>query len=334
MNIRIVFSAHRRNGMRSKDMFGLSKSLAISLVLALGLFLPSLVSAQASTVVSVSAPSQSITPGEQFTVDIVVEPGTAIAGVQLDLSFDPSLVTVDTVAEGNLLAQNGASTYFMPGTINNVSGTVSGIAGAIITPGQAVSTAGTFAIITLTAGEGGGTSSLTMSNVVVGDIDGNSVAVSVVNGQVAVNQPPILGPVGNRTVNEGEILEFTISANDSDNDTLTYSASELPSGASFDPESRTFSWTPRFDQAGTYPNVHFEVSDGSLVDSEDIAITVNQPYADWDVNGDATVNVLDMIRVGQHWDEVGLSGWIPEDVNEDGAISVLDMILIGQHWAV
>jgi hypothetical protein len=113
---------------------------------------------------------------------------------------------------------------------------------------------------------------------------------------------------------------------------LTYSASNLPAGASFNTTTQTFSWTPRYDQAGIYPNVYFGVSDGTLTDSEDITITVLQLYEDWDVNGDEYTNVLDMILVGQHWDEVGLTGWIREDVNEDGTINVLDMILIGQHW--
>jgi hypothetical protein len=51
-----------------------------------------------------------------------------------------------------------------------------------------------------------------------------------------------------------------------------------------------------------------------------------------DINGDGHVNVLDMIRIGQHWGETGSPGWIPEDVNNDGSVNVLDMIVIGQHW--
>ena len=51
-----------------------------------------------------------------------------------------------------------------------------------------------------------------------------------------------------------------------------------------------------------------------------------------DVNGDGHVNVLDLVRVGQHWGETGTPGWIPEDVKVDGVINVLDMVLIGQHW--
>jgi len=51
-----------------------------------------------------------------------------------------------------------------------------------------------------------------------------------------------------------------------------------------------------------------------------------------DVNSDGYTNVLDMIRIGQHWDETGAKGWIREDVNEDGTVDVLDATLIGQHW--
>ena len=106
----------------------------------------------------------------------------------------------------------------------------------------------------------------------------------------------------------------------------------MPSGAIFDPGSRTFSWTPNYAQAGTYSNVTFQVTDGYSNSEEIITITVNQPYSDWDVNSDNNTNVLDMIRIGQHWGEIGAVGWIAEDVNEDGSISVLDMILVGQHW--
>ena len=312
-------------------MRNLFRLLGITVILfTLGLLPFSLASAQETTEVSVSAPSE-VNSGEQFTVDIVVNPAAAIAGVQFDLAFDPSLVTVDSVAEGNLLSQNGASTYFSPGAIDNVAGTITGVAGAITTPGQTVSTAGTFATITLTAGDGGGNCSLTLSGVVVGDINGQSVPVSVVSGQVAINQPPLLDPIGEKSVNESELLVFTISATDPEGDQLTYSASNLPEGASFNANNRRFSWTPRYDQAGVY-TVRFEVSDGVLTDEEDVTITVVQLYEDWDVNGDGSSNVLDMVLIGQHWGETGLTGWILEDANEDGKIDVLDMIVIGQNW--
>jgi len=157
--------------------------------------------------------------------------------------------------------------------------------------------------------------------------DSNQATVSIT---ITDNHYPIADAIGDKSVNEGEFLEYTISATDPDGDPLTYSVSNLPSGASFDPNNQTFSWAPRYDQAGVY-SVHFEVYDGQLTDSEDVTITVVQLYEDWDINGDGAADVLDMVLVGQHWGEVGLTGWIREDANEDGTVNVLDMIIIGQN---
>ncbi len=378
-----------------------------------------------NTLVDFSGPSQSVSPGGTFTIPIVVEPNQAIAGVQFSLAFDASLVNVDSIQEGNLLNQGGASTYFYSGQIDNQAGTITGAVGAIISPGQTVSTAGTFATITMTAGSTEGACNFTLSNVIIGDAQGQSVSVSIDNGQVMIdaneapvlnsignksvnedetlqftiaaiepdddsmtysasnlpsgasfdtdtqafswtpnytqsgtyasvhfevtdgsltdseditisvnntNRAPVLSSIGNKSINEGAALQFTTSATDPDDNSITYSVSNLPSGASFDSDTRVFSWTPNFAQAGTYSAVHFEVADGALTNSEDITITVNQPYANWDINQDNSVNVLDMVRIGQHWDETGSAGWITEDANEDGTIDVLDMILIGQNW--
>lgn len=134
-----------------------------------------------------------------------------------------------------------------------------------------------------------------------------------------------------KMVSVGEELSFTISAEDADGDTLFYSAADLPDGANFDSENLTFSWTPRYDQAGVY-SVRFEVTDGEYTDSEDVIITVVQFSENWDINGDTNANVLDMVLVGQHWGESGLTGWILEDTNEDGTIDILDLIIIGQNW--
>ncbi len=92
------------------------------------------------------------------------------------------------------------------------------------------------------------------------------------------NNPPVLAAIGPKTLNEGDVFSFGVTATDADaGDTVTLSASNLPSGAVFvDNGNRTgtFSWTPNPNQAGTYANVHFEVTDGTATDSEDITITV------------------------------------------------------------
>ncbi|KKQ47170.1 MAG: RTX family of calcium-binding protein, partial [Candidatus Yanofskybacteria bacterium GW2011_GWC2_37_9] len=88
------------------------------------------------------------------------------------------------------------------------------------------------------------------------------------------NQPPILSAIGAKSVNENETLTFTVSATDANGDTLTYSASGLPSGATFNPNSRIFSFSPSYTQAGSYL-VTFSVSDGKGgTDSEIVTVTV------------------------------------------------------------
>ena len=152
-------------------------AVAISVTLIAGVNLPGPILAAGTAVFSVSAPTQPVSSGIQFTVNITVQPNNAIAGAQFNLSFNPALFRINSVNEGNLLNQGGASTYFMPGTINNTAGTVTGVAGAITNPGKTVSAMGTFAVITMTAGTSKGTSTITPSNVILGDINGQSVNV-------------------------------------------------------------------------------------------------------------------------------------------------------------
>jgi len=87
------------------------------------------------------------------------------------------------------------------------------------------------------------------------------------------NHAPVLEPIGDKTIIEGEKLEFSINATDVDGDILNYYALNLPEGALFDSMTKKFLWTPSFVQSGVY-NVTFVVSDGLLSDEETITITV------------------------------------------------------------
>lgn len=88
------------------------------------------------------------------------------------------------------------------------------------------------------------------------------------------NRVPALDLIGSKTVDEGKLLQFNISGSDPDWDALTYSATNLPTGAKFDAATKTFSWTPDYTQAGVYI-VRFTVSDGKSSASENVIITVN-----------------------------------------------------------
>ena len=71
------------------------------------------------------------------------------------------------------------------------------------------------------------------------------------------------------------LLTFTVTASDPDGDGLTFSASNVPTGASFNPSTRVFSWTPAFGDAGNY-NVTFTVTDdGSPAESDSEVVTIS-----------------------------------------------------------
>ena len=92
------------------------------------------------------------------------------------------------------------------------------------------------------------------------------------------NQVPSISTPATATVDEGQNLNFTVTAADGDSDPLTLTASGVPAGASFlDNGNGTgaFDWTPNSNQAGTY-TVTFNVSDGKGgTNSASTSITVN-----------------------------------------------------------
>ena len=142
--------------------------------------------AVAETLVNVSPSTQNVAKGETFTINVTIDPDTAIAGAQFDLSFNASLVSAESVTEGDMLSQDGASTYFNPGIIDNTAGTITGVAGAITTSGATVSSPGVFATIRMTAKMVDGTSQLNLPNVIVGDINAHPISTTVNDGSVIV----------------------------------------------------------------------------------------------------------------------------------------------------
>ena len=113
-------------------------------------------------------------------------------------------------------------------------------------------------------------------------IDTDPIANTITINVTAVNDAPVLGAIGNQTVDELATLTFTATATDLDlpTDTLTYSldAASIALGMTIDANTGVFSWTPTESQGGTSPSVTITVTDdgtGNLVDSETFTITVN-----------------------------------------------------------
>ncbi len=150
-----------------------------------------------------------------------------------------------------------------------------------------------------------------------------------------VNRAPVLTAIGAKSVAEGQPLTFTVLATDEDTaDILSYNAEGLPDGSTFDPATKTFTWTPTVNQGQPAPYmVTFSVSDGTESDTEVVAITVtnvNQPPNPPTLSGDAadgSITVNENIPVsftvtGTDPDSgdtaIVTAGSLPPGVNFDG----------------
>ncbi len=100
------------------------------------------------------------------------------------------------------------------------------------------------------------------------------------------NLAPVLAPIGNQAATAGQTLTFTATATDFDipADTLTYSLESgaggaVPAGATIDPATGLFSWTPTVSQSGTHTFDVVVTDNGTptLSDRETITVTVAVP---------------------------------------------------------
>jgi VCBS repeat-containing protein len=194
-----------------------------------------------------------------------------------------------SVNEGAAVTLNGSGTD-TDGTIASYSWTQT--AGAAVTLSSATAAQPTFTAPSV--GPAGTT--LTFRLVVTDDL-GLASAPSTTNVTVNnMNQAPSFSPaIGPKSVNENVLLTFTVSATDPDaGDTLTYTTSALPAGASFDADTWTFSWTPSYAQAGSHSVTFTATDSGGLSASESITITVTDVgSSDVDSDGDGIPDNID-----------------------------------------
>jgi hypothetical protein len=129
-------------------------------------------------------------------------------------------------------------------------------------------------------GDGGDvtvTFSVTDDGVPMGS-DSEDVVLSVGMGQ---NRPPVLDPIGDRSVPQSSMLQLTLTATDPDGDRLAFGCEPLPSGADFadlGDGSAELAWQPDPVQSGNFP-ITCTVSDGgapAASDSETFTVTVGE----------------------------------------------------------
>ncbi len=105
-----------------------------------------------------------------------------------------------------------------------------------------------------------------------------------------------VGAIGARAVAERDVLAFSVTAPGLGAG-ATFTATNLPPGALFDPATNAFRWMPAANEAGVYPAVHFSATDGVQTVNEDVTITVSE----------ASRSVGGIVRLGDGTPVAGVS---------------------------
>ncbi|MEW5795919.1 MAG: Ig-like domain-containing protein [Candidatus Zixiibacteriota bacterium] len=107
-------------------------------------------------------------------------------------------------------------------------------------------------------------------------VDSEIVVITVIE---AGNQTPVVNPITDQSVAEGQTLAFQVTATDADLDPLTLAAVNPPANASFvdnGDNTGTFTFTPDASQSGIY-NITFTATDPALSVGSTVAqITVTE----------------------------------------------------------
>lgn len=129
-----------------------------------------------------------------------------------------------------------------------------------------------------TVSSSGLVTAIAFGSVIINASSGSVSGISIMNIQA---NAPILTYIGSKSVTQGNLLSFIITATSQNN--LIFTISGKPITANFtdnNNKTATFSWTSNSSDIGTI-NVNFSVSDGIKSASELVAITINSfqaPY--------------------------------------------------------
>jgi hypothetical protein len=138
----------------------------------------------ADTVVSVQPASTTIAPGGTATLDVNIAGVTDLFGFQFDVLFGPSTLSATSETEGAFLAAGG-TTFFVPGTIDNVGGSVTNTANTLIGAISGVDGGGTLAVLEF-MGLAPGMTSVDLANIVLLDSNFNPIDFTTEDASVTV----------------------------------------------------------------------------------------------------------------------------------------------------
>lgn len=166
----------------NKRIFFVSVGCVIFLLLIIVLPFP--IKADGPTLVQISPSSKTVSAGQTFSLNIACVPGKPMKSYELKISFNPSLLHVNTVTEGTIF--NGYTTFFNPGTINNAAGTIIDVYGLIVGAGG-VTNPGTLVSLSITAQAASGPTTIGLFDVGITN-DTAYLPITVTNGTVTLRE--------------------------------------------------------------------------------------------------------------------------------------------------
>lgn len=141
----------------------------------------------ATPTLSIDPPSQGANVGDSFSLDVSITEVTDLFAYQFDIAFDPAVLEAQSITEGSLLP-TGGSTFFIPGTIDNIVGTISLTADSLIGAISGVTGSGLLANVTFTALMVGESPISPLNSILLDSNFSNIALASQSGGSVTVQQ--------------------------------------------------------------------------------------------------------------------------------------------------
>jgi hypothetical protein len=291
------------------------------------------------TAVSVSIPSLVYGVGDTFIVTISCTPGQSIKAYECSLTYDPSVVTVQSVSEGDIFS--GFDTFYNGGTIDNTAGELNDVYSVIVGPGT-VTDAGSLMTVSFEA-VGTGTAWINLTDVGVTnetsyvtinltndscEIDGDSPSITDISRTSSdpLDTSSSYGWVNiSCTATDDTGIDMVILEVLCPNSTTIYRTCAHGSD-----DTWYYNTSDVFITAGNFSYI-LNASDYTGNSQTSSSVVFLMP-ANWDIDMNGICNVFDFTLVANIYENTGAAGWSREDVDNNGEISLLDLVSLSNHY--
>ena len=132
--------------------------------------------------------TEQVDGNQVFSVDVLVGKVSNLAGWSFNLEYDPQILSLESIEEGDAFKPKGESTFFQKGKANAKVGTVTGLSSVYLGTGG-VYASGKLMTLTFKAIKGG-ESFLRLKEVELGDPKGKVIPVDIAETTVVVSSVP------------------------------------------------------------------------------------------------------------------------------------------------